>query len=179
MRIKNEIWIAAGLRTPFAKADKELNSFSALDMSKEVLNKMKNQSTQLPNMVVWGSVVPTLKYSNLGREIVMDSDLPEETIGFSTVLACSSSLLAAIEAASMITDDEIAIAGGVESFSNVQIGLNDKSSQWLKKISTAKKLLEKTKLLPGFFSLRIQPPAQKTEVLGKVWVSMQKSLGKD
>ena len=37
MRIKNEIWIAAGLRTPFAKADKELKSFSALDMSKEVL----------------------------------------------------------------------------------------------------------------------------------------------
>lgn len=167
MRIKNEIWIAAGLRTPFAKADKELNSFSALDMSKEVLNKMKNQSTQLPNMVVWGSVVPTLKYSNLGREIVMDSDLPEETIGFSTVLASSSSLLAAIEAASMITDDEIAIAGGVESFSNVQIGLNDKSSQWLKKISTAKKLLEKTKLLPGFFSLRIQPPAQKNRSTGK------------
>ena len=92
MRIKNEIWIAAGLRTPFAKADKELNSFSALDMSKEVLNKMKNQSTQLPNMVVWGSVVPTLKYSNLGREIVMDSDLPEETIGFSTVFGCEKLL---------------------------------------------------------------------------------------
>ena len=40
MRVKNEIWIATGLRTPFAKAEKELKNVSALDMSKEVLNKM-------------------------------------------------------------------------------------------------------------------------------------------
>ncbi len=32
----------------------------------------------------------------------MDSNLKEETISFPTVLACSSSLLAAIEASSMI-----------------------------------------------------------------------------
>lgn len=38
MRVKNEIWIATGLRTPFAKAEKELKNVSALDMSKEVLN---------------------------------------------------------------------------------------------------------------------------------------------
>ncbi len=36
MRVKNEIWIATGLRTPFAKAEKELKNVSALDMSKEV-----------------------------------------------------------------------------------------------------------------------------------------------
>ncbi len=40
LRVKNEIWIATGLRTPFAKAEKELKNVSALDMSKEVLNKM-------------------------------------------------------------------------------------------------------------------------------------------
>lgn len=166
-RIKSEIWIAAGMRTPFAKADKELKNHSALDLSKEVLNQMKQQSVQLPAMVAWGSVVPTLKYSNLGREVIMDSDLPEETIGFSTVLACSSSLLAAIELAGMITDDELAIAGGVESFSHIQIGLNDKSSQWVKMFASAKKKIDKIKLLPGFFSLRIQSPTRKNRSTGK------------
>lgn len=167
MRIKNEIWIAAGLRTPFAKAEKELKNVSALDMSKEVLNKMAEKAKAEPNFVIWGSVVPTLKYSNIAREAVMDSNLKEETISFSTVLACSSSLLAAIEASSMITDDEIAIAGGVESFSNVQIGLNDKSSNWIKNFSVAKSFMDKLKLIPGFFSLRIQAPQSVNRSTGK------------
>jgi acetyl-CoA C-acetyltransferase len=167
MRVKNEIWIASGLRTPFAKADKELKNVSALEMSKEVLNKMYENGNPNPNYVIWGSVVPTLKYSNIAREAVMDSNLKEETISFSTVLACSSSLLAAIEACSMISEDEIAIAGGVESFSNVQIGLNDKSSDWIKKIGVAKSFMDKLKLIFGFFSLRIQSPQRVNRSTGK------------
>ena len=167
MRVKNEIWIATGLRTPFAKAEKELKNVSALDMSKEVLNKMVEKAKAKPDFVIWGTVVPTLKYSNIAREVVMDSNLKEETISFSTVLACSSSLLAAIEASSMISDDETAIAGGVESFSNVQIGLNDKSSNWIKNFSLAKSFMDKLKLIPGFFSLRIQTPQSVNRSTGK------------
>lgn len=167
MRIKNEIWVASGLRTPFAKADRELKNISALDLSKEVLNKMTEKESINPNYVIWGAVVPTLKYSNIAREAVMDSKLKEETIAFSTTLACSSSLLASIEAASMISDDEIAIAGGVESFSNVQVGLNDYSSNWMKKFSTAKTIIQRIKLLLKVFSLRIQPPQNKNRSTGK------------
>lgn len=167
MRIKNEIWVASGLRTPFAKADRELKNISALDMSKEVLDKMAEKESINPNYVIWGTVVPTLKYSNIAREAVMDSKLKEETIAFSTTLACSSSLLASIEAASMISDDEIAITGGVESFSNVQVGLNDHSSNWMKKFSTAKSFFDKFKLLLKVFSLRIQPPQSKNRSTGK------------
>ena len=83
MRVKNEIWIATGLRTPFAKAEKELKNVSALDMSKEVLNKMVEKAKAKPDFVIWGTVVPTLKYSNIAREVVMDSNLKEETISFS------------------------------------------------------------------------------------------------
>lgn len=174
MRIKNEIWVASGLRTPFAKADRELKNISALDLSKEVLNKMTEKESINPNYVIWGAVVPTLKYSNIAREAVMDSKLKEETIAFSTTLACSSSLLASIEAASMISDDEIAIAGGVESFSNVQVGLNDYSSNWMKKFSTAKTIIQRIKLLLKVFSLRIQPPQNKNRSTGKAWENMPK-----
>ncbi len=50
MRVKNEIWIATGLRTPFAKAEKELKNISALDMSKEVLNKMVEKAKAKPDL---------------------------------------------------------------------------------------------------------------------------------
>ena len=52
MRVKNEIWIATGLRTPFAKAEKELKNVSALDMSKEVLNKMVEKAKAKPDFVI-------------------------------------------------------------------------------------------------------------------------------
>ena len=65
MRIKNEIWIAAGLRTPFAKAEKELKNVSALDMSKEVLNKMAEKAKAEGN-----NFVKKLLSSNLTWSIV-------------------------------------------------------------------------------------------------------------
>jgi acetyl-CoA C-acetyltransferase len=167
MKLNKEIWIASGLRTPFAKNDKELKDISSLELSVAVINKMYEAERLNPDYVVWGTVVPNLKYSNIAREIVMDSKLSQETIAFSTVLACSSSLLAAIEIASMLDENETAIAGGVESMSNVQIGLSNKTSKWIRRFYSVKKKIEKIKMLPGVFSFKIESPARKNRSTGK------------
>lgn len=167
MKLNKEIWIASGLRTPFAKNDKELQDISTLDLSSSVINKMFDTENINPDYVVWGTVVPNLKYSNIAREIVMDSKLDQKTIAFSTVLACSSSLLATIEIASMLDENETAIAGGVESMSNVQIGLTNKFSKWLRKFSSARKIIDKIKMLPGIFSFKIDTSARKNRSTGK------------
>lgn len=148
-KIKKEVWVAAGLRTPFAKADKELKGIDAIKMSVAVLNKMNQSEKLTPNYVIWGTVLPNLDYSNIGREAILESELPEETIGLSTTLACSTSLAAAIQAALMISDDEVAIAGGVESMSNVQLGLSAKTSTWLRTLPAQKGLFSK---IGHFFS---------------------------
>lgn len=163
-KINKEIWVAAGLRTPFAKVGKQLSKVSAMDLSVSVLNKMKQTHNINPEYVFWGAVVPHLDYSNLGRETVLESELIDETIGIGTTMACSTSLAATIEAASMITDDEIAIAGGVESMSNVQLGLSQKTSNWMRALSATKGLMGKMKLLGGLFqfSLFIPPGVNRT-----------------
>lgn len=167
-RINKEVWIAAGLRTPFAKADKGLSKVGAVEMSVAVLNKMKRQQNLNPEFVVWGTVVPNLDYSNIGREAILESELSEETIGLSTTLACSTSLAAAIQAALLISDDEIAIAGGVESMSNVQIGLSPETSTWLRTLSKTRGVLAKLgKFMSGLFKFRLYIPPGTNRKTGK------------
>ena len=167
MKLNKEIWIASGLRTPFAKGGKELQSIDATTLSTSVLDKMKEQQGADPDYVFWGTVVPSLAYSNIGRDAVMDSTLSEETVAISTTAACSTSLVAAIQAASMISDDEIAIAGGVESMSNVQLGLSQQTSQWLQDLSSAKGVINKLKKLGGLLKFRLYIPSGKNRSTGK------------
>lgn len=167
MKLEKEVWIAAGLRTPFVKAGQQLAQYDSLYLSKEVLNAMHKSENINPEYVLWGTVIQNVKYSNIAREAVMDSTLDERTISFTTILACSSSLVAAIQAASMITENEIAIAGGVESPSNLQIAVNSKFSAWLKKWSTAKSFFAKIKLLGGIFSFGIDYVPRVNRSTGK------------
>lgn len=167
MKLDREIWIAAGLRTPFAKAGQQLAYCDSLHLSKLVLNEMHKKEGINPEYVIWGTVIQNVKYSNIAREAVMDSTLDERTISFTTILACSSSLVAAIQAASMITEEQIAIAGGVESPSNLQIAVNAKFSAWLKKWSTAKSFFAKLKLLRGVFSFGIDYVPRTNRSTGK------------
>lgn len=166
-KIRNEIWIVSGLRTPFAKSDRELRNIDAVAMSVAVANKMKEIHKINPDYVVWGTVIPNLAYSNLAREIVLRSTINDTAIAFTTIQACSTGLAAVIQSASMITENEVVIAGGVESLSNVQIGLNTDTSKWLKAFGAAKGFFNKLKLIGGLFKFRLYIPPGVNSVTGK------------
>src|SRR6266852_1187996 len=92
----HELWLAAGLRTPFARVD--------------------------------------------GPLAQLDAGLDQTIPAFSTVLACSTSMVAAFEAAAMLGHGGMALAlvGGVENMSRVQIGLSQNFSDWLRRFSQAR-----------------------------------------
>lgn len=162
-----EIWLVSGIRIPFAKAGKELRNVGALDMSSLVLEEMNNKLKVKPDYLLWGTVVPNLEYSNIAREAMMHTSIPQETIAFSSTLACATSAVAAIQAASMITENEIAIIGGVESMSNVQLGLTQETSNWLRDFSATKGFFKKISKLGGFFKFKIYIPKRKNRATGK------------
>ncbi|QDH78553.1 thiolase family protein [Echinicola soli] len=165
-KIMDEIWVVSGLRTPFAKNDRELRNVDAVDMSVSVVNKME-ETHKNPDYVVWGTVIPNLAYSNIARDIVLRSKVDDTTIAYTTTMACGSSLAAAIQSACLITEDEIAIAGGVESLSNVQIGLSSYTSKWLRAFGTTKGFFNKLKLIGGIFKYRLYIPPGVNSVTGK------------
>ena len=98
-----------------------------------------------PDFAVWGAVVPSLMWSNIAREVLMDAGIDPTTPAFSTVMACSTSMMGAIEAAGMIDGDScnLALVGGVDSLSRVQIGLGQRLSDWLRKFQQARSLGQK------------------------------------
>ena len=100
-------WLVAGLRTPFARVDGALRRLDAIALSVPVAKAMAAQLPQgdRPDLVVWGTVAPNLGWSNIAREVVLDAGVDPATPAFSTVLACSTSMVAVFEAAGMLRED--------------------------------------------------------------------------
>src|SRR6266699_918836 len=143
------IWLAAGLRTPFARVDGPLARLDAVELSLPVVRAMTgSQSAAKPDLVVWGTVIPNLGYSNIAREVQIAADLDQTIPAFSTVLACSTSMVAAFQAAGMLAHGgkELALVGGVESMSRVQIGLSQNFSDWLRRFSQARSIAQRLAL---------------------------------
>ena len=67
------LWIAGGLRSPFAKVDAELGSLDAIELSTPVVKAMleNNGNPIEADLAVWGTVAPNLGYSLL----ILDSFL--------------------------------------------------------------------------------------------------------
>ena len=139
-------WLVAGLRTPFARVDGGLRRLDAVALCVPVAKAMAAQLSagDRPDLVVWGTVAPNLGWSNIAREVVIDAGVDPATPAFSTVLACSTSMAAVFEAAGMLRENlAIAMCGGVESMSRVQIGLKQGFSDWIRRLSQARSLGER------------------------------------
>lgn len=144
--IRPEVWLAAGVRTPFAKVDGALGQFDAVSLSVPVVQHMIGQlHGGTPDFVVWGTVVPNLTWSNLAREVLMDAGVAPTVPAFSTVMACATSMIGAIEAAGMIggANRDLALVGGVESLSRIQFGLGQSLSDWIRRLQHARSLGQK------------------------------------
>src|SRR6266481_3778709 len=89
-----DVWLAAGVRTPFAKVDGPLQALDALQLSVPVARHMVGLlNGGRPDFAVWGAVVPSLLWSNIAREVLMDAGIDATTPAFSTIMACSTSMI--------------------------------------------------------------------------------------
>jgi acetyl-CoA C-acetyltransferase len=142
--VRPDIWLAAGVRTPFAKVDGSLAEYDAIALSVPVVRHMLDFATEPPDFCVWGAVVPNLTWSNIAREILMDAGASATIPAFSTVMACGTSMIGAIEAACMIDGDRnLALVGGVDSLSHIPLGLGQTLSNWVRKLQQSRSLGQK------------------------------------
>ncbi len=123
---KPDIWFAAGVRTPFAKAGGPLARMDALDLSVPVVKAMLAKGAR-PDLMNWGAVIPNLTMSNLAREALISAGGDPTIPASSTVMACSTSMMGAFQAGGMLDDSagrSLALVGGAEAMSRIQIGLS-------------------------------------------------------
>lgn len=126
-------FILPGLRSPFTRMDRELADFSALQLSVPVTQQTVVSETGLGrdnagdvDLILWGSVIPSLSISNWAREVWLDSALDPHVPAQTIIQACATSLAGATHAAGQAAAGrlDIALVGGVESMSDTQIGLS-------------------------------------------------------
>src|SRR3546814_11273375 len=85
-----------------------------------------------PDLVVWGSGIPNLGWSNIAREIWLDAKLNPNVPASSVVLACSTSMTAAFAAAGMLGGGvDLTMVGGAEVMSRPPIALTSEASKRL------------------------------------------------
>src|SRR6266436_4609826 len=136
------VWLAAGLRTPFVGVDGPFAHRDSLALSVPVVQAMAPQVSGPIDFAVWGSVVLNLAYANLAREVWLESKLDPHVPTFTTIMQCSTSMVGVFEAAGMLARGSTALAlvGGVESMSRVQIGLGQNLSDWMRRVGQSRDL---------------------------------------
>ena len=165
-------WLVSGVRTPFTRVDGALRRRDALDLSAVVASAMAAQlaAGDRADLVVWGAVAPNLGWSNIARELVVKAGLDQSTPAFSTVLACATSMAAVFQAAGMLGPHrQLALCGGAESMSRVQIGLKQGLSDFIRRMSQARSFGERIDRLGEirWEEVRLHVPAVRNRATGK------------
>lgn len=157
-RFKEPVYLVAGLRTPFGRGGCALAHHDALTLSVPLVQAMAEQvQGGRPDVVLWGSVIPNLGWSNLAREVWIDAGLDPRVPAYSVTLACSTSMTAAFSAAGMIGPGvDIALVGGAETMSRGPIGLKVETQDHIRELfakSPADALSAFNKLTAADFNL--------------------------
>lgn len=177
------IWLAAGLRTPFVAVDGPFANLDSLALSVPVVQAMAPQVSGPIDFAVWGSVVLNLAYANLAREIWLETKLDPHVPTYTTIMQCSTSMAGVFEAAGMMGPNHAALAmvGGVESMSRLQIGLGQNLSVWLRRIVQARSLRQRVGLLPKLHpaDIRLHVPEVKNRVTGRSMGEHTEDMAKD
>jgi len=168
---RGAVWLAAGLRTPFVNVDGPFAHRDSLNLSVPVVLAMANQAKGPIDFAVWGSVVVNLAYANLAREVWLESKLDPHVPTYTTIMQCSTSMAGVFEAAGMLDEKKasLAMVGGVESMSRLQIGLSQNFSVWLRRFVQARGLVKRLSLLRKLrlSDIRLHVPEVKNRVTGR------------
>jgi acetyl-CoA C-acetyltransferase len=177
------VWLAAGLRTSFVAVDGPFADRDSLSLSVPVVQAMARQVKGSSDFGVWGSVVINLAYANLAREVWLESKLDPHVPTYTTIMQCSTSMVGVFEAAGMLGRQRAALAvvGGVESMSRVQIGLGQNLSVWLRRLFQARRAADRLRVLRRLrpSDIRLFVPEVKNRVTGRSMGEHTEDMAKD
>lgn len=123
-----DVFVVAGVRTPFVKAKTAFAAETPLTLSTPVLQSCAQKHR--PDLIVWGQVIPSLSLSNIAREAALEAGLDPTIPAYATQLACSTSMMGAIQASGLVGRGnlELVLVGGVEQMSRAPIALDEQVS---------------------------------------------------
>ena len=183
MSDERAVYLAAGVRTPFVNVDGVFADRDAVALSVPVAQAMASRVKGPIDFAVWGWVVQNLNYANLAREVWFDAKLDPHVPSFTTIMQCSTSMVGVFEAAGMLGPRraQLAMVGGVESMTSVQIGLGQRFSNWLRRVVQARSFSKRLSALAKlkFADVRLYIPEVKNRVTGRSMGEHTEDMAKD
>jgi acetyl-CoA acyltransferase len=115
-----------GCRTPFCRSGTAFTDLRSYDLGRMAVSGLIHRTRIDPDAVdllVMGTVIADPATSNLGREVVLGTQLPDSCPAHTCSVACVSSLQSFLDCARAIQtgDADIAIAAGAETLSDAPI----------------------------------------------------------
>lgn len=156
----SRIAIVDGVRTPFVKAWTDFWDIPAQELGRIVVRELLEKTALNPasiDEVIFGSVAQPMEASNVARVISLLAGLPYEKRAYTISRNCASGIESVTSSVEKINAgvDDIVIAGGTESMSNIPLFYRRDSAKIFLKIAKAKSPLERLGLLlrfrPGHF----------------------------
>ena len=177
------VYLAAGLRTPFVNVDGAFANRDAVALSVPVAQAMAAKVKGPIDFAVWGWVVQNLNYANLAREVWFDAGLDPHVPSFTTIMQCSTSMVGVFEAGGMLGPGraQLAMVGGVESMTTVQIAFSQRLSNWLRRVLQARSFSRRLSALAAlkWSDVRLYIPEVKNRVTGRSMGEHTEDMAKD
>lgn len=147
----SRIAVVDGIRTPFIRAWTDFGDMPAQELGRIAVRELIERSAIEPNKideVIFGSVAQAIDAANIARVISLLSGIPKEKRAYTVSRNCASGFEAVTSAVEKIQAgiDEIVIAGGAESMSNIPMFYPPKTAKLFLKLAKAKNPLEKISL---------------------------------
>lgn len=144
--------IIAGVRTPFARAGTALKDFTAIDLGKLAVAELVQRTdldTRLVDLLVYGTVLPSVTAPNIAREVALLPHFPRTLQAYTVGRACASANQAITDAADQIAlgHADVAVAGGAESLTQVPILHSRGMSDVLVAASKARSMSQRLSIL--------------------------------
>ncbi|CAN5213231.1 acetyl-CoA C-acyltransferase FadI [soil metagenome] len=146
--------IVEGCRTPFAKSGTVFQKLSAVKLGKiavrELISRTDLDVDEIDH-VVYGTVIQSVKATNIAREVVLCAGIPPSVPAFTVGRACASSNQAITSGAEQIALGmaDVVIAGGAESLTDIPILFSEEMRNTLVHASKAKSLMARAKVFAG------------------------------
>lgn len=144
--------IVAGVRTPFARSGTLLKDYTAIELGRFAVAELvqrTNLDGRLVDLLVYGTVLPSVTAPNIAREVALLPHFPRTVQAYTVGRACASANQAITDAADQIAlgHADIAIAGGAESLTQVPILHSRGMSDVLVAASKAKTMAQRLGIL--------------------------------
>ena len=180
--------VVDGRRTPFCRSLTEFEDLTTYDLGRMAVSGLIHATGVDPDAVdllVMGTVLADPRTSNLGREVVLGTHLPNTVPAHTVTMACVSSLQSFVDCARAIElgAADVAIAAGAETLSDAPIRYRRSVRKRLMRAQRAKGPGDWLKLLIGLSPRDLAPEPvaiaefSTGEVMGENCERLVKRLG--